>query len=205
MRAAGRARGAWVAARAGGGPRGVWGPGEGWESSVPPRQSPALSLSRALAAVRGPCSAGKRLREKGGLACPASGAASRKPAWARRASLTGLRQNRWLPPVKAGRCVLRSFVHPVLGFSIPSCEEFRSRENSECACFCRICSQPSFANHNEEPRQKEWGCQAVGQHLQPKKQPGASGSRTRGKPGAAQPASSRDRSRRFLQPGSGED
>lgn len=47
--------------RARGGPRGAGGPGEGWESSVPPRQSPALSLSRAGPAVRGSCSAEKRL------------------------------------------------------------------------------------------------------------------------------------------------
>lgn len=47
--AGGGVRGAWVAARARarGGPRGAWGAGRDPESSGPPRQSPALSLSRA--------------------------------------------------------------------------------------------------------------------------------------------------------------
>lgn len=57
--AGGRAGRGWLRVR--GGPRGAWGPGEGWESSVPPRQSPALSLSRARPAARGSSSAGKRL------------------------------------------------------------------------------------------------------------------------------------------------
>lgn len=118
----GGARGVGGCAR--GGPRGAWGPEEGWESSVPPRQSPALSLSRARPVVRGLCSAGKRLREKGGLACRASEAAPRKPAWARRAPPTGQRENRWLPLVRDGQCVLRSFVHPGLGFRIQAVKNF---------------------------------------------------------------------------------
>lgn len=74
------AREAWVAGRGfgGGAARGAWGAGRDRESSVPPRQSRALNLSRARPVVRGPCCAGKWLREKGGRSSLAPGHTRRR-------------------------------------------------------------------------------------------------------------------------------
>lgn len=168
----------------------MWGPGGGGETGnlasrhVSHRREPI----RRSADPEGSALYREEVQGKGGLSSPAPGAAPRKPASAHQAPLTRQRRREPWVTSREGRPVcFRSFVHPVLGFLIQAGKNFEVLENSECACFYRICSSASIATHNEEPRQKEWGCQAIRQHFQPKKQPGASGSRTSGSPGAARP------------------
>lgn len=95
------ARGVGGCARARGCPRGLGRRGRRSRiESVPPRQSPAGSLSRAWQILRGSRCAGKRLQEKGGLSSLAPRAAPQKPVWAHQAPLS--RQRRGEPLVSSG-------------------------------------------------------------------------------------------------------
>lgn len=143
----------------------------------PPRQSAARSQSRAQDAEREPCgAAGKWLSgERRPLPSPAQGQLLGNSAGDPGVSGQG-----------QGRPVCLKPGAPDVGISDLGCEKFSSLENSSCVLLKRTCPFSAFADHNEEPRQKEWACQT----LHPEEQPGATGSRSRGSPGTAQTDSS---------------
>lgn len=164
------ARGVGGCARAGGGPRGTLG-GQGRERewSVPPRQSPSGSLSRASACgevdalCREEASRERPLLERLPENLP-------RRTWLPQPARDG--ENRCLPQVIAGPLVLRRFVQPVLGFLVQAEKNFEVGKRASVLVSVGSAPRPALQTAMKNQDKKNGAAKPSGGSSHPKSSPG---------------------------------